>query len=359
MKAYRFLLLSFLLWSHSGQAQDSDTGNAQESGDCKTYTVINETANTSSTIIRCLNDSVVKPENEEPEPERAQAQSEENPKIHWNSPFDFFTDLDAQVSMAKSTKFIKKYTFWGLVIGTLGLFLLGWTLKATRDGAKAADRTADSAESAERAFLEVQCKTQLLVLGDMEIANIGELEIDANRIFSVNVYVFNYGKTPANISIIDITLVHEETQEEITGQFITENSEYKPVLYRSRTMKDIMVWPDRESYVYEAAWLPTFPYLAEHLYGGEIDFDDTSIKNYEKHRIAVKARVEYTSAFGEEREIVQLITFRPHIPIATEIGWMPDWQMDSARGSMVSIVETIMTDTTYADKPKTSKPESE
>ncbi len=279
-------------------------------------------------------------------------------------------DLNAQEGMWRATNTLAVFTLIQIFIGFGGLYLIGKTLYETRDildearkttrqaalATEAADKTAQAAENAERAFLEVQCETE--ILGEMEIHATNELEIDANRIFSVNVYVFNYGKTPANISMIDIALVHEESQEEITHQFVVENSEYKPVLYRSKATKDIMAWPDRKSYVYEAAWLPTFPYLAEHLYGGAIDIDDTSIKEYEKHLIAIKARVEYMSAFGEEREVSQLITFRPRIPIATQIHWMPDWRMDSARGSMVSLVEDMMTETTYTDRPKFSKQES-
>ena len=67
--------------------------------------------------------------------------------------FNSFTDLDAQISMAKSTHSIKEYTFAGVVIGTIGTFLLGWTLLETRNTADAANRTADAAENAERPYL--------------------------------------------------------------------------------------------------------------------------------------------------------------------------------------------------------------
>lgn len=184
MKASRFLLLSFLLFSQLGEAQDESPDNAKGNSSCKTYTVINETANTSSTITRCLNGAIASPQDKKPEPEAVETQSEENPNIRRDS-FDTFTDLDAQISMAKSTQFIKEYTFWGIGIGAVGLFFLYRTLSE----AQGATSVAENAQRA-HVFLEVRAR----FCGSNEIP---PDEIENKNKIKIEIGLRNFGHTPA------------------------------------------------------------------------------------------------------------------------------------------------------------------
>ncbi|MDB4223909.1 hypothetical protein N9850_09060 [Granulosicoccus sp.] len=104
------LILSLFLLSQPGQTQDDGNNSSQNRSNCQTHTVINETTKTSSTITRCLNETVVDLQHEEPKTEESSTQANENLEHH-GFPFNAFSDLNAQISMAESTDAIRTYTF--------------------------------------------------------------------------------------------------------------------------------------------------------------------------------------------------------------------------------------------------------
>lgn len=190
MKKWILIALSLTLWSLSEHAQSQSGQKGQDAGGCVTHTVTNETANTSHTITRCLNDAVVDFEDEKPAPKTSKPKEEKNPSIH-RYPFSFFTDLDAQKSMAESTYAIKKFTLWGIGIGFFGLFFIGWTLKATRDAASAANRAAEAAERSELPYVFVTIEPEFVEEKDTIFRD------GLSSRARVIVRIKNYGKSPA------------------------------------------------------------------------------------------------------------------------------------------------------------------
>lgn len=107
-------------------------------------------------------------------------------------------DLEAQAEMANGTTSISnftKYAFYFISIPAL-LLLLGSFIAATV-GALAAKRTANAAESAERAYVSI----------DFELEYIGNPGPEKQKSieFKVNCFLTNYGRTPASLVKWQIT----------------------------------------------------------------------------------------------------------------------------------------------------------
>lgn len=196
MKILICLLVS-LSFSGFLYAQNESDTNAQSDPQCETRKVINETTGSVHVITTCVDNA--------PKKEITTKKNQEHSNDLEKS-FSKFNDLDSQVSMAHSTYWIKLFTFAGVFIGGIGLWMLYKTLSETRNASTyarkslaaanaatdAAIRTAEASETAERAYVLV------------EFECIKKTADSGNEFVEVTAWIVNAGKTPA----LDVTYVH-------------------------------------------------------------------------------------------------------------------------------------------------------
>lgn len=114
-----------------------------------------------------------------------------------------WADLDAQKSMASSTFWIMLATVLGIGIGGFGLIYLIKTFEATK-------RTADAAEKAEGAFVDVQLVVEYLPRVEHPLIGPRPPEghwTDRER-FQIVPQITNYGRTPARDVTYEIASIY-------------------------------------------------------------------------------------------------------------------------------------------------------
>lgn len=182
------MLLTFVIATSVLGAEKNNGNNTEQKNDCETHTVINENTGVRNTYTWCLGVPKKFNAHEKPEP-KAASQHNKQYLQQIGEPFKSFRDLHAQISMAHSTEKIKTYTLFGVVIGALGIYLLGWTLSETRKASVYARQTLDVARD------EYRCELAL-VSPDHISGNSFKRESPEFKV-SFRINIKNSGKTPA------------------------------------------------------------------------------------------------------------------------------------------------------------------
>ena len=100
-----------------------------------------------------------------------------------------YQDINAQRSMARSALGLLHLNFMQIVLGAVTFIFVGLAFWAAHRTADAAVRTAEAAESAERARAYLESKI-------IHIKKTGTEDLEPNK-FELNISAVNYGKTPA------------------------------------------------------------------------------------------------------------------------------------------------------------------
>lgn len=175
MKILIWLVLSFCL-TQNLVAQDKSNNKGQDNEQCETRRVINETTGSVHVITTCVDNAPIK-----------KTTSKDNQEItnDIGKPFNRFIDIDAQVSMAHSTYWLKWFTLVGVVVGIIGLIVLGKTLRETRVASSYALDTLNTARD------EYRCELTITVISESH--HVGSWPCD----IPIRANVINIGKTAA------------------------------------------------------------------------------------------------------------------------------------------------------------------
>lgn len=302
MKISILLIISLFLFSQSGQAQDDSSNSSQSRVNCETHTVTNETTKTSSTITRCLNEGVVDLQDKKPKPKESGAKGDENLQHH-GDPFNTFSDLNAQISMAESTDAIRIYTFIGVFIGLIGSFLVGLTLLYTKGAMEATKETLrQTIETTRQAELATKIATEQLTQSrDSQKAYLmfeAHSQNEVNSGFLVISAVFkNYGQTPA----LDVRSHH-------TWIAINEGEEDKvvPMNLDYEVSQDCHVGPGGSFNVRIPVHHSNLPNIADDILSGR------------KHAL-IAIRLVYNDIYGTQNDI-QVFGFLYHYSEGRTVG---------------------------------------
>lgn len=184
-------------------------------------------------------------------------------------------DLVAQESMARAAWWIAGLTIGQTVAGLIGLAFLGFTLKYTRDTARAAIAAAESAEKSANHSLAVEqpiiAVTRLVLRNDIGTTD-GQFHRLPEGKCKIEVQFTNYGRTPAVLKTIAVCHtfrldlpkipIYEHVESFNDGDVIGPHVGEKPKSWNHETKYDLTFQADtidREASGYTRLWV--FGYL--------------------------------------------------------------------------------------------------
>lgn len=167
------------------------------SKECVTHTVINHTSNLSNTITRCRNEMVTDFSSEQSENQTAGIQPSRN-HLDFEEPFNSFSELDSQISIASSSHRIIWLTVIGSFINAIGLGLLFLT---TRQNSNTLKHIKSVSALELKPYLSGYFIEATPFCWDPD---------EEKQQFGISIEFENFGKTPASdlyISIRDASLI--------------------------------------------------------------------------------------------------------------------------------------------------------